>query len=80
MEILPVGVESHPWGRTEKENMKFIAAFRYFAKAPNKRKTSISLAGSEPAIPAVELLQTYTLDHTATSKDQCIFHNNNSIK
>jgi hypothetical protein len=58
---------------------KFIAAFRYFAKAPNKR-ASISLVGSEPAILAIELPQTYTLDHTATSNDLCTFHNSNSIK
>ena len=58
---------------------KFIVAFRSFAKAPNKTKTSISLAGSEPTISAIELPQTYTLDHIATSNDLCTFHNSNSI-
>ena len=77
VKIIPVEAELlHADGP---KNMKFIAAFCYFATVPNKRRTSIPLAGSEPAIPAFKLLQTYTLDHTSTSSDLCTFHNNNSI-
>ena len=38
MKIIPVGAELlHEDGP---KNMKFIAAFRYLAKAPNNRRTS----------------------------------------
>jgi hypothetical protein len=57
----------HADARTDRQTMtEVIAAFRNYAKAPNKRRPSIPSAGFEPVIPAIEQLQTYALDRTST--------------
>jgi len=43
-----------------------IEATTYTTHNKHKRQTSTPLAGSKPVIPAIKLLQTYTLDLTAT--------------
>jgi hypothetical protein len=45
---------------------KLIIDFRNFAKAPNKRQTSMPSTGFEPAIPAIEKPHAYAIDGTAT--------------
>ena len=57
-------------GQTDEqaEMTKLIVAFRNFVNTPNKhkRRTSMTLAGFEPAIPAIKQLQTYALHRTVT--------------
>jgi len=44
-----------------------VEAATYITHNRHSRRTSVSSAGFEPAIPGIKWVQTYALDHTATS-------------
>jgi len=57
---------SHTSGRTPLNELSFRRTGCYLQNTQHERRTSVPSAEFEPAIPAIERRQSYTLDRTAT--------------